>query len=166
MWPAIEPGDHEMYGVLDPDAKNLAAGSRGVGTRVTMKGKKDNVLADLIIGKADKDKPDLRSSQAVAGPGVCVAVKTDKLSTKFGDWIEKDLLKLNAFDVRSVQMDDTRSCRCAAAWASSSGARSSWNTTTPRRPGNWPTWSSTRTASRSKANWATTRSSTPKSSTP
>ena len=30
----------------------------------------------------------------------------DKLSTKFGDWIEKDLLKLNAFDVRQVSLND------------------------------------------------------------
>ncbi len=35
-----------------------------------------------------------------------MAIKTDKLSTKFGDWIEKDLLKLDAFDVRTVQLND------------------------------------------------------------
>jgi hypothetical protein len=33
-------------------------------------------------------------------------VKTDKLSTKFQNWIEEDLLKLNAFDVKEVIMDD------------------------------------------------------------
>src|SRR5205823_3056457 len=35
-----------------------------------------------------------------------VKVATDKLSTKFEDWIEKDLLKLNAFDVREVALND------------------------------------------------------------
>jgi hypothetical protein len=35
-----------------------------------------------------------------------VKIKTDKLSTKFEDWIEKDLLKLNAFDVRQVELND------------------------------------------------------------
>ena len=101
------PGDHEMYGVLDPDAKDLSAGAVGVGTRVTMKGNKDNVLADLIIGKEVKDTPALRYVREPSRDQVYkVAVKTDKLSTKFGDWIEKDLLKLNAFDVRSVQLND------------------------------------------------------------
>ena len=33
-------------------------------------------------------------------------VKTDKLSTKFQNWIEEDLLKLNAFDIKQVVMDD------------------------------------------------------------
>ena len=35
-----------------------------------------------------------------------VKVKTDKFSTKFEDWIEKDLLKLNAFDIRQVGLND------------------------------------------------------------
>jgi hypothetical protein len=101
------PGDHEMYGVLDPDAKDLSSGAVGVGTRVTMKGNKDDVLADLIIGKEVKDSPALRYVREPSRDQVYkVAVKTDKLSTKFGDWIEKDLLKLNAFDVRSVQLND------------------------------------------------------------
>ena len=34
------PGDHKLFGVLDPAAKTLQAGAVGVGTRVTMKGKK------------------------------------------------------------------------------------------------------------------------------
>ena len=33
-------------------------------------------------------------------------MQTDKLSTKFGDWIEKDLLKLNPIDIRSIQLND------------------------------------------------------------
>ena len=45
------PGDHELFGVLDPTAKTLQAGAVGVGTRVTMKGKKAATLIDLIIGK-------------------------------------------------------------------------------------------------------------------
>ena len=35
-----------------------------------------------------------------------VAVKTDKLSTKFGDWIEKDLLKLNTLDIKQMEIRD------------------------------------------------------------
>jgi hypothetical protein len=98
---------HELFGVLDPDSKTVAAGATGVGTRVTMKDAKDNVLADVIVGKEVKDDPKLRYVRKPARDRVyTVAVKTDKLSTKFGDWIEKDLLKLNAFDVRGVVLAD------------------------------------------------------------
>ncbi len=34
------------------------------------------------------------------------ALKTDKLSTKFEDWIERDLLQLNTWDIRRVSIDD------------------------------------------------------------
>ncbi|HEX4144041.1 MAG TPA: hypothetical protein VHY91_10945 [Pirellulales bacterium] len=102
-----KPGDHELYGVLDPDPKTALPGSVGIGTRVTMKDAKDNVLADLIIGKADKDQPQLRYVRKAGRDQVYkVVVQTDKLSTKFGDWIEKDLLKLNPLDLVSVRLND------------------------------------------------------------
>jgi hypothetical protein len=101
------PGDHEMFGVLEPDAKSLSSGATGVGTRVTMKDAKDNVLADLVIGKEVKDQPQLRFVRKVGHDAVYrVAVRTDKLSTRFGDWIEKDLLKLNPLDIERVQLND------------------------------------------------------------
>jgi hypothetical protein len=102
-----KPGDHELYGVLDPDPKTAVPGSVGIGSRVTMKDAKDNVLADLIIGKADKDQPQLRYVRKAGRDQVYkVVIQTDKLSTKFGDWIEKDLLKLNPLDLTSVQLND------------------------------------------------------------
>ena len=104
---STKPGDHELYGVLDPDPKTVGPGATGVGTRVTMKDAKDNVLADLIIGKADKDQPQVRYVRKADQDQVYrVLVQTDKLSTKFGDWIEKDLLKLNPLDIVSVQLND------------------------------------------------------------
>ncbi len=104
---STRPGDHELYGVLDPDPKTVGPGSVGIGTRVTMKDAKDNVLADLIIGKADKDQPAVRYVRKADRDQVYkVVIQTDKLSTKFGDWIEKDLLKLNPLDILSVQLND------------------------------------------------------------
>ena len=35
-----------------------------------------------------------------------VNLKTDKFSTKFEDWIEKNLLKIAAFNVRGVELND------------------------------------------------------------
>ncbi len=104
---STKPGEHELYGVLDPDPKTVGPGSVGIGTRVTMKDGQDNTLADLIIGKEVKDQPGLRYVRKAGRDQVYrVLIKTDTLSTKFGDWIEKDLLKLNPLDIRSVQLND------------------------------------------------------------
>ena len=90
-----------------PTRKTLSQGATGVGTRVTLRDDKDKVLADLIVGKAVKDSPALHYvREAGRDPIYTVAVKTDQLSTKFDDWIEEDLLKLNAFDVRNVELND------------------------------------------------------------
>ncbi len=100
-------GDQELYGVITPDPQKLRQGMTGVGTRITLRDDKDNTLADLIIGKEVKDQPALRYvRQADREQIYTVKVKTDRFSTKFEDWIEKDLLKLNAFDVRDVSLSD------------------------------------------------------------
>ena len=95
------------YGVIDPDAAKLQAGASGVGKRVTLEDKGGNKLAEFIIGKKDPDRPELHYVRVPGQDRVYRAVvKTDKLSTKFQNWIEQDLLKLNAFDVKQVVMDD------------------------------------------------------------
>jgi len=99
--------DHEKFGVVEPDPGKLAAGATGVGKRVTLEGKNGEKLAKLIIGEADKDKPELHYVREPGQDRVYVAkVPTEKLSTKFEDWIEPDLLKLNAFDVKQVTIKD------------------------------------------------------------
>jgi len=100
-------GDHEVYGVVDPMAKGLKPGAPGVGLRATMRDKGDNVLVDLIIGKEVPDRKELRYVRRTGqDPVYEVRLKTDKLSTNFGDWIEKDLLKLSTFDVKGAQIYD------------------------------------------------------------
>lgn len=100
-------GDQKEYGVITPDPAKLRVGMTGVGTRVTVRDGKDKVLADLVIGKEVKDQPDLRYVRRADRDQIyTVNIKTDKLSTKFQDWIEKDLLKLNTFDVREVELND------------------------------------------------------------
>jgi hypothetical protein len=105
------PGDHALYGVVDPDLKTLKVGDTGVGTRVTMKGKdkngKETDLLNLIIGKAVPDRTELRYVRRVGeDPVYVVAAKTDKLSTKFENWIEKDLLKLSSWDIKQLWVRD------------------------------------------------------------
>ncbi|MHC4107817.1 MAG: DUF4340 domain-containing protein [Planctomycetota bacterium] len=95
------PGDHELYGVVDP--ANTGPGATGVGTRVTLQDAGGATLADFIIGKPVKDQPDLRYVRQPNHDRVyTAAVSTEKLSTDFADWIEKDLLKLDPGELREI----------------------------------------------------------------
>lgn len=103
------PSDHETYGVIDPtDSKaKAAADAENVGMRVTMADRSGKKLADLIIGKAVKEKPDQRYVRRPGQDAVLLAtIQTAKLSSKFQDWIEKDLLKLTSWDVTRLAIDD------------------------------------------------------------
>ena len=96
--------DQEAFGVVDPlDTK--ATSLKGIGKRVTLKDGSEKVLADFIIGNEVKDHPDQRY---VRVPGqkrtYGVNVKVD-LSPRFADWIETNLLKLDAARVRKVVID-------------------------------------------------------------
>jgi len=99
--------DHELYGVVEPNAEELELGDRGVGKLVVMKDGKGNELADLIIGKSVRDK---ESQRFVRVPGsdrvYVVEVDPEKLSTNFESWIEDDLLDLNGFDIQQMQLRD------------------------------------------------------------
>lgn len=102
-----DPSTYEEYGVVDPNSKTLSAGSTGVGKRVSMQDKSNKKLADLIIGKEVKGQPGQHYVRIPDQTPVYVAaIKTDKFSTKFGDWIEKDLLKLNPLELKQVAIND------------------------------------------------------------
>jgi len=96
--------DQETFGVIDP--LDLKANSlRGIGKRVTLKDASDKVLADFIIGNEVKDHPDQRYVRVPGQKRIYgVNVKVD-LSTRFADWIETNLLKLDSARVRKVQID-------------------------------------------------------------
>ena len=100
-------GDQALYGVIDPDPNTLKAGDTGVGIKVAMWGKDKKELMALIIGKQVPDRDELHY---VRKPGqdqvYVVKVDTEKLTTKFKSWIEEDLLKLNPFDIETVDVFD------------------------------------------------------------
>ncbi|MBC8871011.1 MAG: Gldg family protein [Planctomycetes bacterium] len=99
--------DHELYGVVDPDPGTLPPGAEGVGLRVTIRDSQANVLLAMIVGREVRDRPDLRYVRRVGQiPVYTVRVNTDKLSTRFSDWIDEDLLKLNPWDIKQVQIRD------------------------------------------------------------
>ncbi len=97
------PGDHAYFGVLEPDRERLRLGDDGVGQLLTFKDAKDQNLAGVIIGKTVRGAEDQRYVR-IPGQDVVYVVRIDpsQLSTRFQDWIEQDLLKLNAFDIEEV----------------------------------------------------------------
>ncbi|MGB8852917.1 MAG: DUF4340 domain-containing protein [Pirellulales bacterium] len=112
---SMSPGDHETYGVIEPDPEKIKAGMTGVGQMVEIRDASGNRLARLIIGKEDKrpvggqgGERSLRFvRKAGQDPVYRVELDTSKFTSKFDDWIEKDLLKLSPWDVRKLVIDDS-----------------------------------------------------------
>ncbi len=105
--------DHEVYGVIEPDQEKIKPGMTGVGQLIEMRDDSGSKIAQLVVGKEDKQAGVGSGSRRLrfvrkAGqdPVYRVELDTSKFTTQFGDWIEKDLLKLTPWDVRSVELDN------------------------------------------------------------
>lgn len=98
--------DHADYGVIEPSS-SVDVGQSGVGTRVVLTNQDDEPLVDLVIGKPVKGSDTQhfvrRTSQDVV---FTVEIDPASFSTKFEDWIEADLLDLDAWDISRVQIKD------------------------------------------------------------
>ncbi len=114
---STSPGDQELYGVKEPNADKVAVGETGVGQLIEIRDGSGNKLARLIIGKefkrpgaADAEGRSLRYvRKAGQDPVYLVDLDTAKFTTKFDDWIEKDLLKLSPWDITRLTIDDSTS---------------------------------------------------------
>ena len=98
------PQNHEQLGVIDPldeDKTKL----KGRGQRITLN-KGDGVLVDLIIGKQAKDRPGFFYVRKPGEDATYVAKLSLELSTKFADWIETDLLKIDKNDLTELVVND------------------------------------------------------------
>jgi len=99
--------EHAELGVIEPSSEKLKVGSEGVGTLVAMQDGKGKDLLRLVIGKAVAGAPDQRFVRRPNQDRVYVAkVDVEKLPAEFDQWIEKDLLKLNALDVSQLTIKD------------------------------------------------------------
>lgn len=103
-------GDHEAFGVIEPDPNKISAGDQGVGMLVRVLGEKSGVptpLAELIIGNAIQELP---GQHYVRRPGKSqiyqVEIDPSQLSTRFEDWIETDLLNLDIRFVSGLTLKD------------------------------------------------------------
>ena len=100
--------DHATLGVLDPLETKSALGAEGVGKRITLRDESGRVLADYILGKDVPNRPGMKFVRVPGQPRTYgVAVKAEP-STRFGDWIEPNLLGIDAASVREVLIDNQK----------------------------------------------------------
>ncbi len=98
------PIDQAECGVVDP--LDETAGLTGRGTRVTIKGADQNVLADIIFGKPVEGRKDFRFVRLPDEKRIYAAKVDVDLSTRFQDWIETDLLKVSKARINRVEIQD------------------------------------------------------------
>ncbi len=99
--------EHDDLGVVEPKLESLNVGDEGVGRLVTFRDADKKVVASLIIGDRTKDADD-HVNVRIPGQDPVYIVKLDDapLTTKFQDWIERDLLKLSSIDIDEMQVQD------------------------------------------------------------
>lgn len=99
--------DHEQLGVLDPSTVKLKSQADGVGTRVIMTDGNNKELVDMIVGKKVREAEGQHYVRNTQQDIVyVVSIDPSKLTTRFDDWIEDDLLKISPFDIRRVAIKD------------------------------------------------------------
>lgn len=99
--------NHEQLAVIDPldeDKTKL----KGRGQRITLN-KDDDVLVDLIVGKQVKDRPGFFYIRKPGEDATYVAKVSIDLSTKFADWVETDLLKIDKNDLTEIVVNNYKS---------------------------------------------------------
>lgn len=98
-------GDHERYGVIDPSSDD-ATKLKGRGSRITLKDEKGEVLADYILGKPVEGREGYYYVRRPKEKETYIAAVDLNLSTRFADWIESDLLKVSATDLKKIDIFD------------------------------------------------------------
>lgn len=109
------PEQHGAYGVKQPTAET-SGDAKDYGSVITITDSSGDELVNLIVGKAAKPpeggddrlaSSPLRFVRKVGQDQVYVVeIPSDAITTKFSDWIEQDLLKLNSFDVSKLDLHD------------------------------------------------------------
>jgi hypothetical protein len=98
--------EHGALGVINPSDAKLSSEADGVGIRVIMSDD-EGVLTDMIVGKPVRDaKGQYHVRKAKEDVVYVVELDPSKLTTRFEDWIEDDLLKINPFDIRRIEIKD------------------------------------------------------------
>jgi hypothetical protein len=107
--------DQARYDVVDPEDTDATV-LTGRGQKITIAKNDGTVLAEYVVGKPAEGQTDLyyvRGTKTEDNNAIYLAKLKLDLSTKFGDWIEPDLLKVDRdklTDIRSdsYSIDDTQ----------------------------------------------------------
>ncbi len=98
--------EHADFGVLDPKSE-VATDLKGIGNRITLKDGDGKVLADYIIGKEVKGRAGMHYIRRPDEKATYIAKIDIQVSTKFADWIESDLLKIDGTRLNMIAIDTT-----------------------------------------------------------
>lgn len=97
--------DHEALGVVDPS--DLTTSSLvGRGTRVTVRDENTEILADLVVGNRVPNRPGLRFVRLPEQKRVYTARFEANVSTRFEDWIERNLLEVERDQVDRIVLNE------------------------------------------------------------
>lgn len=104
---SAQPKDHPEFGVLDPTDDKESSRLTGIGTRVNLLDGEGNPLASYIFGK---DMERHQGFKYVRLPGknrvYGSIVNKVELSTRFRDWVETDLLKIERDDLKRITIEN------------------------------------------------------------
>ncbi len=98
---SAEHAEFEVVDPLDDKSESLKRGQR-----ITLKDEGGKTLADYIIGKAVPNRSGYYYIRRPDEDATYEAKVELQLSTKFGDWIEPDLLKLDGTKLTNVTIDN------------------------------------------------------------
>ncbi|MCA9704905.1 MAG: DUF4340 domain-containing protein [Myxococcales bacterium] len=100
-----DPQNHAAFGVLDPEGEDGKGDEKG--QRITIKDASGTVLVDIIVGKEVEDHPGFYYVREPGEDGKRVyGTKLElDISTKFEDWIDKDLFEVDRDDFVSMIYD-------------------------------------------------------------
>ncbi len=111
---SVTAADQATYGVLKP-SQDTEASQTGTGLLVTIENEKGSKLSELIIGKkgskkgADagaEDKPQYFVRKPTENAIYIAEIDPTIFSTDFKEWIKRDLLQLDAFDIARLDIND------------------------------------------------------------
>ncbi len=96
------------FDVVDPE-DNDATILTGRGQKLTIAKNDGTVLAEFVVGKQVEGQPDVyyvRGTKTADPDAIYLAKLKIDLSTKFGDWIEPDLLKVDRDKLTDIRSDN------------------------------------------------------------
>lgn len=106
------PTDHAKFGVLDPQGSTGQGEEKG--KRITLEDESGKTLVDVIVGKKIEGKDGMYYVRYPAPEGDEHSAKSRRvygskinlnITTKFGDWIEKDLLHVERDEITTLVYD-------------------------------------------------------------